>query len=173
MGQAVCLLAVATGCFSTAADAASEKADALLDEAARCITLEEADRMADQVLQLVNLERAELDLQPVIVNEVLTEIAEEYACQMVEEDFFGHHDPITGDGPAERAVAGKYTFYAIGENLAAGQETPAEVMKVWMESPPHRAIIVDPNWKEVGIAVRAGGQHSVYWVQEFGDPANF
>ncbi|MGB2984675.1 MAG: CAP domain-containing protein [Phycisphaerae bacterium] len=168
--QMVCLLGLMTGCFS--ASPAAEEA-ARLPEAARCITPEEADRMADQALQLVNLERAERDLQPVVVHPSLTDIAKDYACRMVEEEFFGHRDPITGHGPAERAVAGKYTFYAIGENLAAGQETAAEVMKVWMESPPHRAIILDPGWKEVGIAVRAGGEHSVYWVQEFGDPAGF
>ena len=44
-------------------------------------------------------------------------------------------------------------------------------MKAWMESPSHRDIILDPSWREVGIAVRTGGEYAVYWVQEFGDPA--
>ena len=68
-------------------------------------------------------------------------------------------------------MTGKYAFYAIGENLAAGQQTPAEVMKVWMDSPAHRDIILDPNWTEVGIAVRVGGEYEIYWVQLFGRPA--
>ena len=61
----------------------------------------------------------------------------------------------------------------MGENLAAGQKTAADVMKIWMESPPHREIILDSKWKEVGIAVRAGGEYSIYWVMEFGDPPTF
>ena len=90
--------------------------------------------MADQVLQLVNLERAEADLPPVTRNPALERIADDYACRMIAENFFGHRDPETGHGPGDRAVVGKYRFYAIGENLAAGQETAAEVMKVWMEA---------------------------------------
>ncbi len=129
--------------------------------------------MADQVLQLVNLERAEAELPPVVLNPTLARVADDYACRMVVEEFFGHTDPLTGRGPGDRAVAGKYHFYAIGENLAAGQETAAEVMRVWMDSPAHRAIILDARWMEVGIAVRTGGEYAIYWVQEFGTPADF
>ena len=164
------LLAFATGCFATA-PAADQKARVLGAES--CLTPEDADRMADRVLQLINLERGKRDLQPVMVNPNLTKIAERYCCSMVSAGFFGHRDPATGYGPAERAVAGKYAFFAIGENLAAGPETAGEVMKLWMDSPSHRAIIIDPTWAEVGVAVRAGGEHSFYWVQEFGDPAGF
>jgi uncharacterized protein YkwD len=46
-------------------------------------------------------------------------------------------------------------------------------MKVWMGSPAHRENILDPRWSEVGIGVRTGGEYSIYWVQEFGDPADF
>jgi uncharacterized protein YkwD len=42
-----------------------------------------------------------------------------------------------------------------------------------MESPSHRDIILDPVWREVGVAVRHGADGAVYWVQEFGDPADF
>ncbi|UCC29549.1 MAG: CAP domain-containing protein [Phycisphaerales bacterium] len=170
-GEFLLLSVVCTGCFSTA-PADEQQADAMrVREPEPCITPEDAERMADQVLQLVNLERAERNLQPVVVSEKLTKIAEDYACRMIDAKFFGHRSPLTGHGPAKRAVAGKYTFYAVGENLAAGPESSAEVMKLWMDSPPHRDIILDPTWKEVGIAVRAGGEYSTYWVQEFGDPA--
>ncbi|UCF32423.1 MAG: CAP domain-containing protein [Phycisphaerales bacterium] len=135
-----------------------------------CIAPDEAERMADQVLQLVNLERAAAGLAPVIANPVLERVAGEYACRMVELGFFGHEDVYTGYGPGARALAYKYPFYAIGENLAAGQETPAQAMRVWMASESHRAVILDPKWKEVGIAVRSGGEYGAYWVQEFGAP---
>jgi uncharacterized protein YkwD len=160
-------VALSGGCFSTADGDATAKQV----EEAPCLTPEEAERLADQVLQLVNLERAERDLPPVVVNQVLAKVADDYACEMVNAKFFGHRHPISGQGPADRAIAARYAFYAIGENLAAGLTEPAEVMRQWMESPSHRDIILEPNWKEVGIAVRAGGEHAVYWVQEFGDPA--
>jgi len=165
--HAVWLLGLTTGCFWTDASA-SEKA-----VEGACITPEDAERMADQVVQLVNLERTERGLQPVLVNTALEQSAADYACRMATDSFFAHQDPITGDGPASRAVAAKYRFFAVGENLAAGQQTPAEVMKKWMESPPHRELILGPNWKELGVAVRTGADHSIYWVQEFGDPAEF
>ncbi len=171
--QAIWLLGFTTGCFWT--DEPPDDAGAVSKPAAAaaCITPEDAERMADQVVQLVNLARAERGLQPVLVNPKLEQAAADYACRMSAEGFFGHRDPIRGEGPATRAVACKYKFYAVGENLAAGQATPAEVMKVWMESPPHRDLILGPNWKELGVAVRTGGEHSIYWVQEFGDPADY
>ena len=64
-----------------------------------------------------------------------------------------------------------YAKMLLQKALPAGQA--AEVMKVWMESPAHRDVILHPTWNDVGIAVRNGGEHSIYWVQEFGDPAGF
>lgn len=159
------------GCFTTVqSEASAGNADGFAD-VARCIVPEESDRMVDQVLQLVNLERADAGLAPVVANPTLQKIADDFACRMIVEDFFGHTDPENGHGPGDRAVVGKYAFYAIGENLAAGQETPAEAMRVWMESPAHRDIILDEKWTEVGLSVRFGGEFSIYWVQEFGAPA--
>ncbi len=165
------VLPLCTGCFSTVqSEAGASDVDGLAD-VARCIVPDESDRMVDQVLQLVNLERADAGLAPVVANPTLQKIADDFACRMIMDDFFGHTDPETGDGPGDRAVTGKYAFYAIGENLAAGQETPAEAMRVWMESPAHRDIILDEKWSEVGLSVRFGGEFSIYWVQEFGAPA--
>jgi len=42
-----------------------------------------------------------------------------------------------------------------------------------MDSPSHRDNILDEKWSEVGISVRSGGEYSIYWVQEFGDPADY
>jgi uncharacterized protein YkwD len=165
------LLGLSTGCFSTASPE-DLSGPAAIEEEPACITAEEAERMADQVLQLVNLERVAEKIAPVTVNDRLAKIAGDYACRMIEEEFFAHRDPINGHDPGDRAVAGKYAFYAVGENLAVGQQTPAEVMKEWMESPAHREAILDPTWTEVGIAVRLGGEYSVYWVQLFGHPAD-
>jgi uncharacterized protein YkwD len=165
------LVPLCAGCFTTASTEAggAGEGDGLVDMA-RCIVPDDADRTVDQVLQLVNLERTEAGLSPVVVNPALQKLADEFACRMIVADFFGHYDPESGDGPGDRA-RGKYAYFAIGENLAAGQPTPAEAMRVWMESPAHRDIILDEKWTEVGLSVRHGGQYSIYWVQEFGLPA--
>lgn len=163
--HALAILAFASGCFG------GTNPDVFGDEAAKCVEPEEEDRLTDQVLQLVNLERAAEDLAPVVLSPVLAKLAGDYACRMIEEAFFGHRDPLTGQGPGDRALMGKYSFAAIGENLAAGQETPAEVVDVWMASPAHHAIILDPKWTEIGIGVQFGGEYGTYWVLEFGRPA--
>jgi len=169
------LLTVSTGCFTTGPAIGDTEDGEDYTSAPRCIADEDAGRLADQVLQLVNLERAaaEEGLAPVVVNETLAKIASDYACRMAEEGFFGHVDPITGHGPGERAIAAKYVYYSVGENLAMGPDCAAEVVREWMESPAHRDIILGPNWTEVGIAVRSGSDDSIYWVQEFGDPVDY
>lgn len=173
IGEALVLGVACAGCFAPAPAGARDEGTAEAKEVVPCATPEDAERMADQVLELINLERGEESLQPVVVNETLAAIAGDYACRMADESFFGHDDPRNGHGPAERAVAGKYRYFAIGENLAAGPETAAQVMRLWMQSETHRAVILDPCWKEVGIAVRVGGEYGTYWVQEFGDPADY
>lgn len=155
------------------ADASAVRADESTRSAAtagKCLTPEDAEQMCDEVLQLVNLQRTKEGLAPVVSDTKLAGIASKYACSMAAKGFFGHRDPESNHGPGERALSGRYSFFAIGENLAAGQETPQEVMRAWMESEAHRAIILDPSWKEVGIGVRIGGEYDIYWVQEFGDP---
>ncbi len=155
------------GCF-TAAPTADGAEKAIVRT---CLTPEDERRLADEVVQLVNLERAAADLPPVVAQPTLEKVAGDYACAMVSRGFFGHRDPLSGQGPAARVVSARYNFEAVGENLAAGQRTPAEVVRVWMDSPDHRAIILDPAWKDIGVAVRGGGEYGVYWVQEFGAPA--
>jgi len=167
------MLLLTAGCYDAAPADGLDPAAARVVAQEECVTPEDSERRADQVLQLINLERAALELPPVAVDPALEQMAADYACRMVGEGFFAHRDPETGSGPGERAVAANYAGYTVGENLAAGHRTAAAVMKVWMESPAHRRIILDRNWKEVGIAVRTGGEYSIYWVLEFGNPADF
>lgn len=160
------------GCFTNAPPTDDFSGVAKAAAPLPCDAPEDEARLADQILQLVNLERAAADLPPVVSNPRLDQVAGDFACTMIRGRFFGHRDPASNQGPAARAIAGRYSFEAVGENLAAGQETSREVMRVWMDSPRHRAIILDPKWKEIGLAVRFGGEYGVYWVQEFGQPAS-
>ena len=55
-------------------------------------------------------------------------------------------------------------YRSAGENIAMGQRTPSEVVQAWMNSPGHRANILDPSFTRVGVGyVREGN----YWTQMF------
>lgn len=158
------------GCFQPAGSAQVSD-DTAKTRQSPCFSVEEAERFADQVVLLVNLERAEAGLAPVAPHSALQHVADEFACRMVEADFFAHLDPVTHEGPGERALAGHYRFLSVGENLASGPTTAADVMKAWMASQSHRDVILDERWQDVGVAVRLDNDGVVFWVQEFGDPA--
>lgn len=159
------------GCYMVPPGDDKDVLDSRAREVPACDSPVDEQLLADQLWQLINLERTGAGVAPVALSEALTSVAADYACEMIRRGFFGHYDPESGDGPGRRAMAERYLFYSIGENLAAGQQTPVEVMRVWLSSPSHREIILDPRWKEVGVAVRSGGEYGLYWVQEFADPA--
>jgi len=136
-----------------------------------CGTPDNSEELVAELIRLVNEERASQGLDPVSPNPVLTAVAADYACTMIEDGYFGHYHPETSGGPGKRAAAAGYHYQAVGENLAGGQKTPAEVIEDWMNSTGgHRENILNPMWVHVGIAVRTGGKYGTYWVQEFGAP---
>lgn len=136
-----------------------------------CQTKPEGSPMELDVLRLVNQERAQRGLRTLTLNQTLDNQAAAYACEMINGEFFDHVNPITGSHLSDRAHQFSYDYLVIGENLAAGQTTPQQVMNDWMNSPGHAANILKPEFVEIGIAVRFGGPYGTYWVQEFGDPA--
>lgn len=100
----------------------------------------------------------------------MTRLSSDYACEMIEGNYFEHTDPVTGSTVGSRALQANYYFKKVGENLAGGFTSPEETMTQWMDSPGHRANILDPDFIEMGASVRTGGSYRWYWVQEFGLP---
>lgn len=129
-----------------------------------------AAQWREQVLLLVNRERAARGIDLVRPSDALERQAAQYACEMIEYEFFAHVNPVTGSSLAQRAADFNYAYAVIGENLAAGQPDPVSVVDAWMNSPSHRDNILDPRFTELGVAVRVGGPYGIYWVQEFGRP---
>ena len=154
------LLAVVGGCTSTSGPGA-------------CTVPEDEEALIEEVVTLVNRARAAEGVEPLVFNVVLGAVAQDHACEMVEDDFFAHENPRTNVSPGERLTAAGYIYYAMGENLAVGQDSAAEVVSDWLDSPRHRANILSPDWREIGVAVRTGGVYDWYWVQEFADPVDF
>lgn len=165
----------ATGCQEMGGDPnARSAADAgmvsPLLPVARCTDLSDADKAARDMIEAINAERAKRDLKPLRTSASLMQVADFYACRLVDGRFFDHEDPFDGSTVDTRATDFGYAFYQIGENLAAQQPSVADAMASLMRSPTHRANILDPVYTEIGVAVKLGGEHGIYWVQEFGRP---
>ena len=133
-------------------------------------------QFANKVLKLANEERSERGLNPLKLDNQLTNIAEDHSQSMAKNDFFGHKDPTDNSSSLDRINEGGYEWSRWGENVAAGYSTPEDVMEGWMKSPGHRKNILNPNFTEMGIGYEflANDKGSVnynhYWTQVFGTP---
>ncbi len=74
--------------------------------------------------------------------------------------------------PEDRLAAADYHWQAYGENLAAGQRSPAEAMSSWMQSSGHRANILNTIYTELGTGYARDAGGRPYYVQVFGRPAS-
>jgi len=168
---AALVLIALTGCQEiTGGDSKEGSGAAALLPVGACADLSDADKVAREMIEAINAERTRRNLKPLRTAPALMQVADFYACRLVDGRFFDHEDPFDGSNVATRAADFGYAFFQVGENLAAEQGSVAEAMSALMKSPRHRANILDPVYTEVGIAVKTGGEHGVYWVQEFGRP---
>jgi uncharacterized protein YkwD len=120
---------------------------------------------AAQVLALVNEERAKVGCSPVAANSALTGLAQRYSEDMAARGFFDHTDP-DGRTPWDRAEKAGISNLG-GENIARGQSDAAAVMDAWMNSPGHRANILNCDFKTLGVGVELGSG-GPWWTQNFG-----
>ncbi|WP_405623078.1 CAP domain-containing protein [Streptomyces sp. NBC_00076] len=124
-------------------------------------------RTQDEVVDLTNLERARAGLAPLAADPSLGAAAQAYSADMAARAFYSHTSP-EGTQPWDRAAAAGSTRRSIGENIACGQRSPAEVVTGWMNSPGHRANILKPGFTHLGVGFAGGGPAGTYWTQLFG-----
>jgi uncharacterized protein YkwD len=125
-----------------------------------------------EVLRLVNDERAKVGCAPVAVEAHLTAAARQHSLDMAQRNYFSHDTP-EGVKAATRMTNAGYQWSMAGENIAAGQRTPADVMKSWMNSAGHRANILNCAYKHLGVGFAngvSGSAYPTYWTQDFGAP---
>ncbi|XZN89893.1 MAG: CAP domain-containing protein [Microcoleus sp.] len=126
----------------------------------------------DKVLELTNIERTKFGLSPLTFNAQLLNAAANHTENMALQDFFSHTGK-DGSSIGSRITATGYKFSAAAENIAAGSSTPEQVVASWMNSAGHRANILDPKLKEIGIgyyflANDTGTENwNHYWTQVF------
>lgn len=126
------------------------------------------EELAAEVVRLVNVERAKEGLAPLGTYDSLTKAAQIRAPEIV--TLFSHDRP---DGTScftamdqTGATKGAYTW---GENIAAGNATAAATVEQWMNSPGHRANILNAKFTHIGVGYQhsAGSTYGHYWVQMF------
>lgn len=129
--------------------------------------------LAAEVVRLTNIERRKRGLPALAANPSLMKSAQAHADFMAGHDCFAHLCPK--ELPLDRRVsAAGYLYRGVAENISAGSATPAAVVNGWMKSPGHRANILNPAMREIGIGYTLldedGGRQRYrhYWVQNFG-----
>ncbi|MGW6734290.1 CAP domain-containing protein [Streptomyces sp. NPDC055013] len=129
------------------------------------VTVSAQAAAAAEVLKLVNEERAQVGCSAVAANSSLTELAQDFSADMANRGFFDHTDP-DGASPWDRAAKAGITDLG-GENIARGQSDAAAVMEAWMNSPGHKANILNCDFKTLGVGVQLGAG-GPWWTQDFG-----
>jgi uncharacterized protein YkwD len=143
-----------------------------------------------QVLDLTNQARArnwdcmakrfptsgKLRLVPLERNIVLDRAARAQSAGMALSRYFDHQSSLDSSHPADRVSATDYPWHMVGENIAAGQPTPAVVVDAWLRSPGHCKNIMNPDYTQIGLSFvqrpssGSEAQARNFWTQVFARP---
>lgn len=119
----------------------------------------------DYILQQVNAERAKAGLEPLQIDYRLVRTARAKSQDMIDNGYFDHQSPTLGS-PFDQMSRAGITYRSAGENIAA-MATAAKAVEGWMNSPRHRANILNPNFTHTGIGVINGGPSGKMLTQQF------
>lgn len=124
------------------------------------------------IVGLVNSQRQQAGLAPLSVDSRLVKAAQIQSADMAALGTMEHELPGAALSTVQsRAnfVGYNYTWY--GENIAFNYADANSVMNGWMNSPEHRANILNPNFTQIGVGVAVDQAGEPYYTQEFGQPA--
>jgi len=120
------------------------------------------------VLVDINAFRRAHHLQPLRLNARLGAAAREHTRQMAQDGYFAHE---SADGSAfwkriqSFYPSSTWAYWSVGENLlwSSPDVTPTRALQMWLASPEHRANLMNPRWREIGVAaVHESGAPGVY-----------
>ncbi len=130
--------------------------------------------IASALVDLTNNDRAQNNELSLTVNPLLQAAAQAKANDMAANGYFAHVSP-TGRDPWYWFTQAGYSFVYGGENLAVYFSDSSTLNTAWMNSPEHRANILNEHYTEIGIATAEGvyqGHQTTFAVQEFGTPTS-
>lgn len=117
-----------------------------------------------QVVDLVNAERAKEGLAPLTIDPMV-----EKAATVRANEIQSNFDHVRPDGSSFSSALKEQgvNYRGAGENIAWGQRTPQEVVNAWMNSPGHRANIMNKSYTHIGVGNTQNSSGTQYWVQLF------
>ena len=113
---------------------------------------------------MVNQERVKAGLGKVVLDKTIQKAAMIRVKEI--EVSFSHTRP-NGSSFSSVLKENGISYHGAGENIAWGQTSPKEVMKAWMNSDGHRANILNPNFKKIGVGYYKNASGRKYWSQLF------
>ena len=124
------------------------------------------------VVDLVNQQRAQAGLAPLQIDSRLVEAAQIHSKDMATLGQMEHTLPGAAlPALQDRASYVGYNYSYMGENIAFNYPDDNSVMTAWMNSPGHRANILNANYTQIGVGIAFDGSGEPYYTQEFGNPA--
>ena len=120
-----------------------------------------------EVLRLVNIERQKAGLSPFKMSAQLSNVARDKSKDMAHNNYFSHQSPTHGS-PFDMMRAYGINYRTDGENIAKGYNSAASVVNGWMNSPGHRANILNSSFGTLGVGYYKLG-NTAYWTQMFTD----
>ncbi len=127
------------------------------------------------LIDLANQARIADDGPALVVSETLTKAAQLKAEDMAARQYFSHTSP-DGTTPWYWFQKAGYNFVYAGENLAVDFTESADIQNAWLASPKHKENIIDPRFREIGVATKTAtwqGRQTTFVVQLFGTPSDF
>ncbi|WP_125151926.1 CAP domain-containing protein [Clostridium rectalis] len=122
--------------------------------------------LEQEVIKLVNEERAKISLPALKANVELSKVARIKSQDMIDKNYFSHTSPTYGS-PFDMMKKFGIKYTTAGENIASGYSTAKEVVDGWMNSPGHRANILNKSFTEIGVGLGKNSNGTCYWTQMF------
>ncbi len=121
-----------------------------------------------QMLAELNANRANAGVGPLAACATLESAAQDHTADQAATNVMSHTGSDGSDIGTRADRAGYIGWTNLGENVAYGYTSVDDVMTAWMNSPGHRANILDPAFHDVGLAEVASSSGVEYWTQDFG-----
>jgi uncharacterized protein YkwD len=112
--------------------------------------------------ELVNAERTKRGLKAMTWSDPVGQAAYNHSSDMARMGRM-QHAGSDGSDAGDRLRAAGFSWSTWGETVGAGQPTPADIVQAWMDSPPHKEILLG-SFKYVGVAKVVGSNGVPYWT---------
>ncbi|HUO50169.1 MAG TPA: CAP domain-containing protein [Candidatus Paceibacterota bacterium] len=134
-------------------------------------------QVEQDVFTETNTERRQNGLSALSWNDTLASVARAHSADMLANNYFNHND-LSGCSPSCRVTNAGYVWQAMGENIYMmsgynldAQGTADKIVQGWMNSPEHRANILNTSYTQTGVGIAVQGS-TVYATSDYAQPRN-